>query len=205
MTSKTWLGSFLISILILVLCMKYAQARNEYLNNGFNRCQYGSVDVSTNYSQDDTDYRHYSPSNDYDNFSDRKELRLSFRKFLGVSKKDCEEVNKIQKENAALKQELEMLKVCSKYAGRELPPQFSTVAEKCRGLMPAVDRNRNEKKNPAWDDMKKEYRDANPGIEMMEDALPNIIKGNNPAVKKKEPLKIPKYLTDELPIPTPSK
>jgi hypothetical protein len=202
MTSKTWLGSFLISILILVLCMKYAQARNEYLTNGFTRCQYGSVDVSTNYSQDDTDYRHYSPSNDYDNFSDRKELRLSFRKFLGVSKKDCEEVNKIQKENAALKQELEMLKVCSKYAGRELPPQFSTVAEKCRGLMPAVDRNRNEKKNPAWDDMKKEYRDANPGIEMMDDALPNIIKGNNPAVKKNEPLKIPKYLTDELPVPT---
>jgi hypothetical protein len=37
----------------------------------------------------------------------------------------------------------------------------------------------------------------------MEDALPNIIKGNNPPVKKKEPLKIPKYLTDEpLPVPT---
>jgi hypothetical protein len=202
MTSKTWLGSFLISILILVLCMKYAQARNEYLNSYSSTCQYGSVDLSVEQSQDDTDYRHYSPSNDYDNFSDRKELRLSFRKFLGVSKKDCEEVNKIQKENAALKQELEMLKVCSKYAGRELPPQFSTVAEKCRGLMPAVDRNRNEKKNPAWDDMKKEYRDANPGIEMMDDALPNIIKGNNPAVKKNEPLKIPKYLTDELPVPT---
>jgi len=203
MTSKTWLGSFLLSILILVLCTKYAQARNEYFNDGFRTCQYGNVDVSTSYSEDDTDYRHYSPSNDYDNFSDRKELRFTFRKYLGVSKKDCEEVNKIQRENTALKQELEMLKVCSKYAGRELPPQFSTVAEKCRGLMPAVDRSRDEKKNPAWDDMKKEYRDANPGIEMMEDALPNIIKGNNPAVKKKEPLKIPKYLTDEpLPVPT---
>jgi len=111
-------------------------------------------------------------------------------------------VNKIQRENTSLKQELEMLKVCSKYAGRELPPQFSTVAEKCKGLMPAVDRRRDEKKNPAWDDMKKEYRDANPGIEMMDDALPNIIKGNNPAVKKNEPLKIPKYLTEELPVPT---
>jgi len=156
--------------------------------------------VSTSYSQNDTDYRHYSPSNDYDNFSDRKELKFTFRKYLGVSKKDCEEVNKIQRENTSLKQELEMLKVCSKYAGRELPPQFSTVAEKCKGLMPAVDRRRDEKKNPAWEDMKKEYRDANPGIEMMNDSYDPT--KYNPPVKKNEPLKIPKYLTDELPVPT---
>jgi len=79
MTSKTWLGSFLLSILVLVLCTKYAQARNEYFNDGFRACQYGNMDVSTSYSQNDTDYRHYSPSNDYDNFSDRKELKFTFR------------------------------------------------------------------------------------------------------------------------------
>ena len=84
MEFKRLAGAILLSTLVLVLCMKYtpAEARNEYLNDGFNRCQYGSFDVSTEYSQDDTDYRHYSPSNDYDNYSDRKSLRFSFRKFL---------------------------------------------------------------------------------------------------------------------------
>ena len=185
MTSKTWLGSFLISILILVLCMKYAQARNEYLNNGFNRCHYGSVDVSTNYSQDDTDYRHYSPSNDYDNFSDRKELRLSFRKYLGVSKKMCDEQNKVLLENENLRQELEMLKVCQKYADRPLPPQFATVERMCAGLRARPVKEKSE--DPLWDEMKKEYLKANPGADVY-----------NPP---KDSLKIPPEGM-ELPIPT---
>jgi hypothetical protein len=78
---------FFIFVALLMAFSTVAEARNEYLNDGFNRCQYGSFDVSTEYSQDDTDYRHYSPSNDYDNYSDRKSLRFSFRKFLGVDKK----------------------------------------------------------------------------------------------------------------------
>jgi hypothetical protein len=151
----------LLALLILfAVLVRPAQARNEYLNSYSNACQYGSVDLSTSYSQDDTDYRHYSPSNDYDNFSDRKELRLSFRKYLGVSKKMCDEQNKVLLENENLRQELEMLKVCQKYADRPLPPQFATVEKHCKGLRARPVREKSE--DPLWDEMKKDYLKANP-------------------------------------------
>ena len=170
----TWLGTsristetstetnmrLLLSIAFLMAFATIAEARNEYLNSYSNACQYGSVDLSTSYSQDDTDYRHYSPSNDYDNFGERKELRLSFRKYLGVSKKMCDEQNKVLLENENLRQELEMLKVCQKYADRPLPPQFSTVEKHCKGLRARPERTKSE--DPAWDEMKKKYIDENP-------------------------------------------
>ena len=184
-----WIGGLAFVIFMTALITK-SEARNEYLNSYSNACQYGSVDLSTSYSQDDTDYRHYSPSNDYDNFGERKELRLSFRKYLGVSKKMCDEQNKVLLENENLRQELEMLKVCNKYADRPLPPQFSTVEKHCKGLRARPVKEKSE--DPLWDEMKKEYLEANPEADVY-----------NSPVKKKEPLKIPKYLTDEpLPVPT---
>jgi|TARA_R110002153_G_scaffold178037_1_gene331171 hypothetical protein len=197
MTSRKFVGAILLSTLVLVLWMKYtpAEARNEYLNSYSSTCQYGSVDLSVEQSQDDTDYRHYSPSNDYDNFSNRKSLRLSFRKNLGVTKKMCDEQNKILLENENLRQELEMLKVCQRYADRPLPPQFSTVERMCTGLRARPVKEKSE--DPLWDEMKKEYLDENPGVDVYDAS-----KYNTP-VKKNKPLKIPKYLTDEpLPVPT---
>jgi hypothetical protein len=180
----------LLSIAFLMAFATMAEARNEYLNSYSSACQYGSVDLSTSYSQDDTDYRHYSPLNNYDNFGERKELRLSFRKNLGVSKKMCDEQNKVLLENENLRQELEMLKVCNKYADRPLPPQFSTVEKHCKGLRATPVKEKSE--DPLWDEMKMDYMEKNPGADVY-----------NPPVKKKEPLKIPKYLTDEpLPVPT---
>ena len=185
----------LLSIAFLMAFATMAEARNEYLNSYSSACQYGSVDLSTSYSQDDTDYRHYSPSNDYDNFGERKELRLSFRKYLGVTKKMCDEQNKVLLENENLRQELEMLKVCQRYADRPLPPQFSTVERMCTGLRARPVKEKSE--DPLWDEMKKEYLDENPGVDVYDAS-----KYNTP-VKKNKPLKIPKYLTDEpLPVPT---
>ena len=150
----------LLSIAFLMAFATMAEARNEYLNSYSSTCQYGSVDLSVEQSQDDTDYRHYSPSNDYDNFSNRKSLRLSFRKNLGVTKKMCDEQNKVLLENENLRQELEMLKVCNKYADRPLPPQFATVEKMCAGLRAKPVREKSE--DPLWDEMKKDYLKANP-------------------------------------------
>ena len=154
----------LLSIAFLMAFATMAEARNEYLNSYSSACQYGSVDLSTSYSQDDTDYRHYSPSNDYDNFGERKELRLSFRKYLGVSKKMFDEQNKVLLENENLRQELEMLKVCNKYADRPLPPQFSTVEKHCKGLRARPIKEKSE--DPLWDEMKMDYLKANPGADV---------------------------------------
>ena len=171
----TWLGTsristetstetnmrLLLSIAFLMAFATIAEARNEYLNSYSNACQYGSVDLSTSYSQDDSDYRQPAfPNNDYDNYGERKELRLSFRKYLGVSKKMCDEQNKVLLENENLRQELEMLKVCQKYADRPLPPQFSTVEKHCKGLRARPERTKSE--DPAWDEMKMKYIDENP-------------------------------------------
>jgi len=155
-----WIGGLAFVIFMTALITK-SEARNEYLNSYSNACQYGSVDLSTSYSQDDTDYRQPAfPNNDYDNYGERKELRLSFRKYLGVSKKMCDEQNKVLLENENLRQELEMLKVCKKYADRPLPPQFSTVEKHCKGLRARPERTKSE--DPAWDEMKKKYIDENP-------------------------------------------
>ena len=151
----------LLALLILfAVLVRPAQARNEYLNSYSNACQYGSVDLSTSYSQDDTDYRHYSPLNNYDNFGERKELRLSFRKYLGVSKKMCDEQNKVLLENENLRQELEMLKVCQRYADRPLPPQFATVEKHCKGLRARPVREKSDES--LWDEMKNDYIKVNP-------------------------------------------
>jgi len=155
-----WIGGLAFVIFMTALITK-SESRNEYLNSYSNACQYGSVDLSTSYSQDDTDYRQPAfPNNDYDNYGERKELRLSFRKYLGVSKKMCDEQNKVLLENENLRQELEMLKVCQKYADRPLPPQFSTVEKHCKGLRARPERTKSE--DPAWDEMKKKYIDENP-------------------------------------------
>ena len=166
-----WIGGLAFVIFMTALITK-SEARNEYLNSYSNACQYGSVDLSTSYSQDDTDYRHYSPSNDYDNFGERKELRLSFRKYLGVSKKMCDEQNKVLLENENLRQELEMLKVCQKYADRPLPPQFSTVEKHCKGLRARPERTKSE--DPAWDEMKKKYIDENPDKDLYNPKKPTL-------------------------------
>jgi|TARA_B110000444_G_scaffold108868_1_gene102825 hypothetical protein len=169
---------FWFILVFAVLVSTTAQSRNEYLNDGGRTCQYGQIDLSIEGQEDGQDYRHISPGNDYDSDSNRKSLRLSFRKFLGITKKDCDEVNKIQKENANLRQELEMLKVCSKYADRELPPQFSTVEKHCKGLRPRIVRDKKETADPLWDEMKEKYLKANPGNEIYDP-------------KAKKPLKMP--------------
>ena len=101
-----------IFFIILYTCLLFigikhelANARNEYLNNGSNTCRSGEIDLSV--EQRDTDYN-YSDSNTHEN----QNLRLTFRKYLGVSQKECEERNKIQTQNELLKQQIELYKVC---------------------------------------------------------------------------------------------
>jgi len=44
------------------------------------------------------------------------------------------EYRKVFNENALLRQQLEMLKMCSRYKNLELPDQFAEVREKCDGI-----------------------------------------------------------------------
>ena len=144
-------GILIIMITLLALCAGPAYPRNEYLNDGSARC--GEVDVSV--SNRDYDYNDYN--NSHSN-SDTQELRLSFRKYLGT---DC----KTSKENAQLKQQLELMKMCNKVNRNPSLAQnenFALLVSKCRGVAPQVDEVETMPTGSLWDELKEDYIKENP-------------------------------------------
>jgi len=144
-------GILIIMITLLALCAGPAYPRNEYLNDGSARC--GEVDVSV--SNRDYDYNDYN--NSHSN-SDTQELRLSFRKYLGT---DC----KTSKENAQLKQQLELMKMCNKVNRNPSLAQnenFALLVSKCRGVVPQVDEVETMPTGSLWDELKEDYIKENP-------------------------------------------
>ena len=132
-----------------------ANARNEYLNTYTNECREGEVDISISKSESEQDYKTYDTS-DYGN--DSHQLRLTFRKYLGTT---CtKEMRKVYQENMELRQQLELLKMCRKVVGRELPASMNLLKAKCAGTDPnlATD-NKNEK--PAYDVLMEEIKKEN--------------------------------------------
>ena len=124
-------GMLVILFLLLAIFVKPAHARNEYLNNGSNECRYGDVDLSISKRESDHDYRTYDTS-DYD--SNSHELRLSFRKYLGISKKHCDEQNRITTKNEVLKQQIELYKVCKGINTNQDLPNFKELLSYCAGI-----------------------------------------------------------------------
>mgnify|MGYP003684329573 CR=1 FL=1 len=166
------------AILIIAMCLmaffvEPAYPKNEYLNDYGSRC--GELDMRVEQRNSEQDYRTYD-SSDYDN--DSKNFSITYRKYLGT---DC----KTLKENVAIKQQLELMKMCGRVnANPSLATNenFALLVSKCRGVTPAVDRNRPEDSKSAWDDMKDSYKKENPDVNLMGD---KFIKS------KKSKLKIP--------------
>ena len=150
------------AILIALLCfmalfMDPAYPRNEYLNDGSTRC--GEVDVSV--SNRDYEYDNYDRSW---NESNSQEVRLTFRKYLGT---DC----KTSKENAQLKQQLELMKMCNKVnrnPSLARNENFALLVSKCRGVVPQVDEVEAMPTGSLWDELKDEYIKENPGSKTMD-------------------------------------
>ena len=166
-------GLLILALTILALFIEPAYPRNEYLNEYGVRC--GEVDFRIEDRNRDTDYR-TSNSSDYDN--DEQNFSITFRKYLGT---DC----KTSKENVAIKQQLELMKMCGRVNSNPSLAQnenFALLVSKCSGVTPAVDRSRPENSKSAWDDMKDNYKKENPEINLMGD---KFIKS------KKSKLKIP--------------
>ena len=157
---------FIIIFGAIMICLYFslnAQARNEYLNDGSARC--GEVDVSV--SNRDYDYDNYDNSW---NESNSQELRLSFRKYLGT---DC----KTSKENAQLKQQLELMKMCNKVNKNPSLAQnenFYLLVSKCRGVTPQVDEIQNMPKGSLWEDLKKDYIKENPDSKTLDNNNSNL-------------------------------
>ena len=180
----------LLVILFVLLCfMQPAYPRNEYLNEYGVRC--GEMEFRVEDRNNEQDYHTYN-SNDYDN--DSQNFSITYRKYLGT---DC----KTTKENVAIKQQLELMKMCGRVNSNPslaLNENFALLVSKCRGVTPTRDNTRPSDSQSLWDDMKDEYKKENPDLKLMGD---KFIK---PSKKK---LVIPKYLTEEgsviVPLPKP--
>ncbi len=157
----------LIILFVLLCFIKPAYPRNEYLNDGTNTCSTGSFDVSVEQRDSDYNYRHYSNTNDYNNYSDDRSVRLTWRKYLGSA---CtKEFREVQTENAQLKQQLELMKMCGKVNNNPTiarNPNFALLVQKCSGII--IPENK-KPDNSHWDDLKDSYKKENPDIKLMGD------------------------------------
>ena len=113
-----------------------AHSRNEYLNDGTNSCSTGDFSVSIEQRDDEYNYRHNSNSNDYDGFDNDRNIRLTWRKYLGSACTD--DFKRVQQENMELKQQLELMKMCGKVNNNptlQRNSSFALLVQKCSGIV----------------------------------------------------------------------
>ena len=173
-------GLLILALTILALFVEPAYPRNEYLNDYGVRC--GELEVRT--ERRDTDYNYSDGST-----NEQQGISFTYRKYLGT---DC----KTSKENVAIKQQLELMKMCGRVNSNPslaYNENFRLLVSKCRGVTPARDTTRPEDTQSLWDDMKDDYKKENPDTDLMGD---KFIK------PKKSKLKMPPkdYI---LPLPKP--
>ena len=139
-------GILVILLTLLTFCIKPANARNEYLNNGSNTCRSGELSASIEKEDRDGNYNHYYNTNNYNNEDENYRFRIEIRKYLGINKRDCEKRNDIVLQNEKLKQQIELYKVCKSVRQNKNPlPQFAELMEYCKGTNKIEQRNQTNK------------------------------------------------------------
>ena len=174
-------GILILMLTALAFCAGPAYPKNEYLNEYGVRC--GEVDVSV--EKRDSDYNNYN--NSWDEREDNS-IRLTYRKYLGT---DC----KTSKENVAIKQQLELMKMCGRVNSNPSlahNENFALLISKCRGVTPAGDNTRPADSQSLWDDMKDEYKKENPDVNLMGDKFINSGKSKLKMPPKEFILPLPK-------------
>ena len=151
-----------------------AQARNEYLNSGTNTCAQGSFDVSIEQRDDQYNYNHYSPNNNYEGTDDDRLLRFTYRKYLGTACTD--EFIAEQEKQMKIKTQLEVIKECKRVPRINPPPlEFAELINMCMkvGVMSSgnfVNGDRDfDPKVSYWTVLKKQYLKDNPNVVIMND------------------------------------
>ena len=153
-------GLIILALTILALFVEPAYPRNEYLNDYGVRC--GEFEIRTD--KRETDYN-YSDSST----NEQQYLSFTYRKYLGT---DC----KTAKENVAIKQQLELMKMCGRVNSNPSlanNSNFDLLVSKCRGVTPARDNTRPSDSQSLWDDMKDDYKKENPDVNLMGDKFIN--------------------------------
>ena len=170
---KTFLVNLAWILLFLFVVTTSAQARNEYLNNGTNTCAQGSFDVSIEQRDDQYNYNHYSPSNNYEGTDDDRRVTFTWRKYLGTACTD--EFIAEQEKQMKIKTQLEVIKECKRVPRiNPPPPEFAELINMCMkvGVIStsayAGDRDFDPKIS-YWTVLKKQYLKDNPDVVIMND------------------------------------
>ena len=162
----------IVMMTLLALFGGPAHSRNEYLNNGTNTCNTGDVSISIEQREYESRYRHFNPDNNYNNPSDDKSVRLTYRHYLGSACTD--EFKVVQQENMELKQQLELMKMCGRVNSNPTlkhNPSFNLLVSKCVGVAPTGNNTRPSDDKSLWDNMKDNYKKENPDITLMGDKI----------------------------------
>ena len=160
----------IVMMTLLALFGGPAHSRNDYLNNGTNTCNTGDVSISIEQREYESRYRHFNPDNNYNNPSDDKSVRLTYRHYLGSACTD--EFKVVQQENMELKQQLELMKMCGRVNSNPTlkhNPSFNLLVSKCVGVAPTGNNTRPSDDKSLWDNMKDDYKKENPEINLMGD------------------------------------
>ena len=137
----------ILALTMLALFVDPAYPRNEYLKEYGARC--GDFETRVEAEDRNGKYNHYNNNNNYRNDDDNYRLSFTYRKYQGV---DCKTI----KENVAIKQQLELMKMCGRVNANPSLAQnenFRLLVMKCRGIIPTRDTTRPDNSKSLWDDM----------------------------------------------------
>tara|TARA_R110000850_G_scaffold211052_2_gene337000 strand:+ start:1692 stop:2213 length:522 start_codon:yes stop_codon:yes gene_type:complete len=120
--------TFLLLVLLSLLALfaSPAQARNDYLNSD-QHCSGAALEPYIEYSQNTNRGAGSNVNNGYDD--DRATIGIRFR--FPLQSTCTKRYRGIVTENAAIRQQLELLKMCGRYKGLELGPDFTELKQKC--------------------------------------------------------------------------
>lgn len=119
---------------LLAFFVKPAHAANEYLNSD-QHCQGATLEPYIEYSQNTNRGAGSNVNNGYDD--DRASIGLRFR--FPLQSTCTKRYRGIITENAAIRQQLELLKMCGRYKGLELGPDFRELKNKCSQVWKSQD------------------------------------------------------------------
>ena len=142
---------FITFVMAFILWSSISHARNDYLQSD-SHCQGPTLEPYMEYSKQDNTGTGTSNSGYED---DRGTVGVRLR--IPLTSTCSKEYRKVFNENALIRQQLEMLKMCSRYKNLELPDQFKEIREKCKGIKRKDDpKTQQEKDNEEWDKIDKQ-------------------------------------------------
>lgn len=123
-------------LLVTFFCLlgTNAYAVNEYLNGGGGHCETATLEPYAEIGEQDSSGNNKYPNSDSNNSTNSNtgdNWRVGIRLRIALGSTCTKKFKETMMRNELLKQQLEMLKLCARYKGLELGPEFGEVKKMC--------------------------------------------------------------------------